>query len=137
MNELRMHPLHEGTGVYATACFLSREKKMDSAELRKFAGQLMDSLLAASMARGAKVIGHIKAYIEHENGFLHANTVGEPDDITVDGRDGGPANRFKLVVNSIIFGLSEEAVKNAAEEGIKEASIRFELKREPAGSVTK
>jgi len=133
MNDLQMHPLHEGTGVYAMACFLSREQQMDSAEIRKFAEWLMYSIAAASIRRGAKVIGHIKAYIEHEHGFLHANTVGEPDDVTVDGRDGGPVRRFKLVVNSIIFGLSEETVKNAAEEGVTEASTRFGLKRESAG----
>jgi hypothetical protein len=137
MNDLRRHPLHEGTGVYAMACFLSRERKMDGAELRKFAKGLMHSLVTASTKRGAKVIGHIKAYIEFEDGFLHANTVGESDDVTVDGRDGGPLHRFKLVVNSIIYGLSEEAVKNAAEEGIKEVSALFGLKREPAGSANK
>lgn len=134
MNDLlRIHPLHEGTSVYAAACFLSREKKMDGAELRRFAEGLMQSLSASSIKRGAKVIGHIKAYIEHQEGFLHAHTVGEPGDITVDGRDGGPVGRFKLVVNSIIFGLPEESVKDAADEAIRETSDLFGLVREPAG----
>ncbi len=133
MNDLRIHTLHEGTSAYATACFLSREKKLDGAELRRFAEWLMRSLSASSIKRGAKVIGHIKAYIEHQEGFLHAHTVGEPGDITVDGRDGGPVGRFKLVVNSIIFGLPEEAVKDAAEEAIRETSALFGLVREPAG----
>ncbi len=133
MNDLPIHPLHEGTSAYATACFLSREKNMDNAELRRFAERLMHSLSASSIKRGAKVIGHIKAYIEHQEGFLHAHTVGEPGDITVDGRDGGPVGRFKLVVNSIIFGLPEEAVKDAAEEAIRETSALFGLVPEPAG----
>ncbi len=134
MNDLlRIHPLHEGTSAYATACFLSREKKMDGAELRRFAEGLMQSLSASSNKRGAKVIGHIKAYIEHQEGFLHAHTVGEPGDVTIDGRDGGPVGRFKLVVNSIIFGLPEEAVKDAAEEAIRETSAHFGLVRESAG----
>lgn len=134
MNDLlRIHPLHEGTSAYATACFLSREKKMDGAELRRFAEGLMQSLSASSIKRGAKVIGHIKAYIEHQEGFLHAHTLGEPGDITVEGRDGGPVGRFKLVVNSIIFGLPEESVKDAADEAIRETSALFGLVREPAG----
>lgn len=133
MNDLRMHPLHAGTSAYATTCFLSREKKMDGGELRAFAKSLMHSLSDSSISRGAKVIGHIKAYIEHQEGFLHAHTVGEPGDITVDGRDGGPIGRFKLVVNSIIFGLPEEAVKDAADEAIRETSAFFGLVREPAG----
>jgi hypothetical protein len=137
MNDLlRVHPLHEGTSVYAAACFLSREEKMDGAELRRFAETLMQSLLASSIRRGAKVIGHIKAYIEHREGFLHAHTVGEPGDITIDGRDGGPVGRFKLVVNSIIFGLPEEAVKDAADEAIRETSARFGLIQELVGLST-
>jgi hypothetical protein len=105
---------------------------MDGAELRRFAEWLMHSLSTSSIKRGAKVIGHIKAYLEHQEGFLHAHTVGEPGDITVDGRDGGPVGRFKLVVNSIIFGLPEAAVKDAADEAIRETSALFGLKREPA-----
>jgi len=133
MNDLRIHPLHEGTSAYATAWFLSREKNMDGAELRRYAELLMQSLSASSIKRGAKVIGHIKAYIEHRDGFLHAHTVGESGDITVDGRDGGPVGRFKLVVNSIIFGLPEQTVKEAAEEAIRETSDLFGLVRESAG----
>lgn len=133
MNNLQIHPLHEGTCAYATAWFLSKEEKMDSTELRKYAETLMQSLSASSIKRGAKVIGHIKAYLDHPEGFLHAHTVGEQGDITVDGRDGGPVSRFKLVVNSIIFGIPEEAVKDAAEEAIRETSARFGLAQEPAG----
>ena len=132
MNDFRIHPLHEGTSAYAVACILSRGDTMDSAELRRFAESLMRSLSASSLERGAKVIGHIKAYIEHQEGFLHAHTVGEADDITVDGRDGGPVSRFKLVVNSIIFGLPEKTVKDAADEAIQEAAALFGLMLEPA-----
>jgi len=137
MNDLRIHPLHEGTNAYATACYLSRENSMDSTELRSFAEKLMHTISTYSIKRGAKVIGHIKAYIECQEGFLHANTVGESGDITVEVRDGGPVNRFKLVVNSIIFGLSEEAVKEAADEAIRETSTFFHLVLVPAGLLKK
>jgi hypothetical protein len=64
MNALfRIHPLHEGTSAYATACFLSREKNIDGAELRRFAEGLMQAS-RPPRRRGAKVIGHIKAYID-------------------------------------------------------------------------
>jgi hypothetical protein len=125
MNDLlRIHPLHEGTSAYATACFLSREKKMNGAELRRFAEELMRYLLASSIKRGAKVIGHIKAYIEHREGFLHAHTVGEP------------VGRFKLVVNSIIFGIPEELVKDATDEAIRKTAALFNLVQEPVGLST-
>lgn len=132
MNRLRAHPLHEDIQAYAAACFLTREKKADGAELRRFAARLMHALAASSMRRGAKVIGHIKAYLEHETGFLHAHTVGEADDVTVDGRDGDPAGRFRLVVNSVIYGLPEQSVKDAAEEAIQETASLFGFEREPA-----
>jgi len=135
MNGPGLHPLHEGTSAYATACFVTRDKKIDNAELRRFAEQLMRSLATFSINRGAKVIGHIKAYLEHQEGFLHAHTVGETGDITVDGRDGGPIDRFKLVVNSIIFGLREEAVKEAADEAIRVTTAGFGMTREPAGTA--
>ncbi len=101
-------PLHEEIKAYAVSCSLSSEKEIESAELRKFAAELMKSISDACMKRGAKVIGHIKGYLEHDSGFLHANTVGESADVTVNGRDGDPVRRFRLVVNSVIYGLAAE-----------------------------
>ena len=128
-------PLHEEIKAYAVSCLLSREKEIGSAELRKFAAELMKSISGACMKRGAKVIGHIKAYIEHEAGFLHANTVGESADITVNGRDGSPVTRFTLVVNSIVYALPEETIKDATLSAIEETSSAFGLKRAIAGQA--
>lgn len=122
-------PLHEDIKAYAVDCSLSREKEIGGAELRKFAAELMKSISSACMKQGAKVIGHIKAYIEHESGFLHANTVGETADVTVNGRDGNPVTSFTLVVNSIIYGLPEEMIKDATLGAIEETSSAFGLKR--------
>lgn len=122
-------PLHEDIKAYAVSYSLSREKEINSAELRKFAGELMKSISDACMRQGAKVIGHIKAYIEHDSGFLHANTVGESADVTVNGRDGDLVTRFTLVVNSIVYGLPEELIKNATEKAIEEIASAFELER--------
>ncbi len=122
-------PLHEDVKAYAVSYSLSREKEIESTELRKFAAELMKSISGACMKRGAKVIGHIKAYIEHDSGFLHANTVGESADVTVNGRDGEPISRFTLVVNSIVYGLPEETIKDATVSAIEETSSAFGLKK--------
>lgn len=120
-----INPLNDDIKAYAAAYLLTRETAADSDELRKFAAELMSSLSDSYIRQGAKVIGHIKAYIEHETGFLHANTVGEAEDITVNGRDGKPTQKFKLVLNSIIYGIGRETVKDAAEEAVQKISSEF------------
>jgi hypothetical protein len=107
-------------------------KKAITAEaLRKFAAELMITVAQSCIDSGAKDIGHIKAFIEHDNGFLHANTVGDPADVTVEGRDGEPINHFKLVVNSVIYGLSKEAVKDTTERSLKNVLAKFGMKKKP------
>jgi hypothetical protein len=122
------NPLHQEVSACAFAYCASREEKIDAAELRKFGSELMVAVSQACMGRGAKVIGHIKAYIEHQTGFLHANTVGEPSDITVDGRDGEPTNHITLVVNSIVYGFPEESLKETTKEAIEAVFDRFSMK---------
>lgn len=121
-------PLHEDVKAYAVSYSLSRETEIESTELRRFAADLMKSISDACIKGGAKVIGHIKAYIEHASGFLHANTVGESADVTVNGRDGDPVNSFTLVVNSIVYGLPEELIKDATVRAIEETSSAFGLR---------
>ncbi len=121
-------PLHEDIKAYSVSFELSRDKEVDSWELREFAAELMRSVSGACITRGAKVIGHIKAYIEHGSGFLHANTVGKSGDVTVDGRDGDPVGRFTLVVNSIVYALTETLVRDATVMAIEETSSAFGLK---------
>ncbi len=128
-------PLHEDVRAYAASYSLSREKDIGDGELRKFAAELMTSISAACMKKGAKVIGHIKAYIEHDTGFLHANTVGESADVTVSGRGGDPVTRFTLVVNSIVYGLPDDLIRSATEEGIEETSSAFKLERTRVGQA--
>lgn len=124
--------MHGDIKAYAVACRLSRGKKVNSGELRDFAKELMDAISASCVRQDAKVMGHIKAYLVYETGFLHAHTLGEPGDVTVDGRDGDPANHFKLVINSVVYGLSEEAVKEATESALKNLHSKFGFLREPS-----
>lgn len=126
---IETNPLHEDIKAYAVACQLSREEKISSGELRDFAKELMNAISASCVRQGAKVVGHIKAYLVHEAGFLHAHTLGEPGDVTIDGRDGDPAHHFKLVINSVVYGLSEEAVKEATESALKSLISEFRFQR--------
>jgi hypothetical protein len=90
----------------------------------------MNDISAACFKSGAKDIGHVKAYIEHETGFLYADTVGDPSDVTVNGRDGEHLTHFTVTVNSVIYGLSEAVVKEATEESLSSLLLTFRLVRE-------
>jgi hypothetical protein len=83
------------------------------------------------MNQGAKVIGHVKTYLEYESGFLHANTVGETGDVTVNGRDGNPVNHVRLVVNAIVYGITSEVLKEATEGALAELFLKYGFTRKP------
>ncbi|MCL4492402.1 MAG: hypothetical protein M1510_11000 [Nitrospirae bacterium] len=124
-----INPAHEDINSYAITCTVSRERDVGPGELRAFSAGLMAAIAKECFARGAKDIGHIKAYAEHAGGFLYADTLGTPADVTVEGRDGDPAARFTLVINSVIYGLSAEAVKDATEAALKDQLLKFGLVR--------
>jgi hypothetical protein len=124
-------PLHEGINSYGLGCLVTAKKTIAAEALRKFAAELMIAVAQSCIDSGAKDIGHIKAFIEHDNGFLHANTVGDPADVTVEGRDGEPINHFNLVINSVIYGLGKEAVKDTTERSLKNVLAKFGMKKKP------
>ena len=124
------NPLHEEIQSYSLTATLSRERAIDPPELRKFAADLMASVSAACFRYGAKDVGHIKAHIEHESGFLSADTLGDPADVMVEGRDGDPVRSFRIIVNSVIFGLAGERIGRATEESLEAVSLKFGLEKE-------
>ncbi len=122
-------PAHEEINSYGLSCSAARKKAINYEELRSFAAELMTTISQSLLRCGAKDIGHIKAYIEHDNGFLHADTLGDPADVTVKGRDGEPINHFKLVVNSVIYGVGKEAVIEATERSVKSVLLKYRFEK--------
>lgn len=104
---------------------------LDAAELRCLARDAVQAVAAACDAAGAKDVSHVKLYLEHSSGFLHANAVSGNPEITVAGRDGRTAKRFRMVLNAVIYGLSEQAIRTAAEQALEAVEIRYGLTREP------
>lgn len=125
------NPLHIEINAYSVNTIMSSKTPMDNRELRKFSARLMSEISDACMKAGARDIGHIKAYIEHETGFLFADTLGDPSDVTVEGKSGRPARSFKVVINSVVYGLGEKEIKKATEEALERISAVFELQRSP------
>lgn len=127
---IKENPDHGEIHGYGIACLAKRRTPIPTAELRSFAASLMKAVASGCLARGAKDIGHVKAYIEHDNGFLIADTVGDPGDVTIEGRDGKAATTFRIVLNSVVFGLSREAVAHATDDALKHVSDEYGLRLE-------
>lgn len=124
------NPAHEDINSYAVSCSLSRKAPMPAEDLRRFAHKLMKTLSAACRAKGAKDIGHIKAYIEHAGGFLTVDIVGDPAAaVVVEGRDGDLAGHFRLVLNAVAFGISKSDLKAATDEALADVISAFALVR--------
>ncbi|RJQ42494.1 MAG: hypothetical protein C4538_13325 [Nitrospiraceae bacterium] len=116
------NPLHAEINAYSCAVILSSENLIHDADLRKYAAKLMTSISDECMKRGARDVGHIKAYIEYDTGFLFADTLGDPSDVTIEGRSGSPSYSFRIVINSVIYGLDEDGIKNATEGALQKVS---------------
>lgn len=121
------NPAHGQIHGYGVACLLSRRTPVPTAELRSFASSLMKAVSSGCIAQGAKDIGHIKAYIEHDNGFLIADTVGDPGDLTIEGKEGKAATSFRIVVNSVVLGLTREVVGRVTDDALKDVSEQYGL----------
>jgi hypothetical protein len=128
----RRNPAHDGINSHGMLCFVTSEKPLSADELRRFASELMAAIASACVDAGAKDVSHVKAFIEHGSGFLHADIVGDPEVVKVEGRDGEPTEKFKLVVNSVIYGLSAYAVKEVTESAINKTVGMFGLVRTSA-----
>jgi len=124
--------IHDEINSHGLLCFVTAAKPVSADELRRFAAELMTAIALACITAGAKDVSHVKAYIEHDSGFLHADTVSNPDNVKVEGRDGKPAESFRLVVNSVIYGLSANAVKDVTESAINKTIGMFGLVRTSA-----
>jgi len=123
------NPVHDDINSHGMRCYVTAAKPVYADELRRFAAELMKAIASACIAAGAKDVSHVKAFIEYDAGFLHADTVGDPNDVKVEGRDGKPTENFRLVVNSIIYGLSADAVKQVTESAVDNTIGMFDLVR--------
>jgi len=121
----KINPVHEEIQSYGVTRSFSGKRTITPDEFRKFAAELMASITESCLKKGAKEIGHIKAHLDYESGFLSADTLGSPEDVTVEGRDGDPAKELTVVINSVIYGLTKEAVRTATEESLEAVSAEF------------
>lgn len=125
------NPLHIEINAYSVASVMTSETLMHDAGLKKFAAKLMTAISEACKKYGARDVGHIKAYIEHETGFLFVDTLGDPSDVTIEGRSGAPTSSFRIVINSVIYGLDVDGIKKATDGALKSVSERFGIESTP------
>jgi len=123
------NPLHGDINSYGMRCSVSAPRPVAAVELRRFAAALMTSIASACIAAGAKDVSHVKGFLEHASGFLHADVVGDPGAPKVEGRDGGTVDTFALAVNAVIYGLSADAVGRCTEAAVDDTVHRFGFAR--------
>ena len=126
------NPVHGDINSHGMDCIVTVVDLVGADELRRFAVELMSAIASACVVAGAKDVSHVKAFIEHATGFLHADTVGNPHDVKVEGRDGQPAGTFRLVVNTVVYGLSADAVKKITESSVSDTIGMFGFMRTSA-----
>jgi hypothetical protein len=126
------NPAHRDINSYGEERVFSSPEGIDPSELRFFARDAVRLVASGCEAAGAKDISHVKAFIEHPTGFLHADTVGDNGEITVSGRDGKKTRRFRLVMNAVIYGLAEQSIRTAADQALEAVQAQYGLTREPA-----
>lgn len=127
-----VNPLHGDINSHGMRCAVTAAAPVAARELRAFAAELVREIAGACVATGAKDVSHVKAIMEHDSGFLHAHVVGDPDSALVEGRDGRPTGRFRLVVNAVVYGLSVAAVRECTETAVDRTLDRFGYARAAA-----
>jgi len=125
-------PLHGDINSYGMHCSVTAAAPVGADEMRTFAAALMTAIASACIAAGAKDVSHVKGFLEHASGFLHADVVGDPAAARVEGRDGSPADAFRLAVNAVIYGLSADAVRESTEAAVDQTVGRFGYARASA-----
>ncbi|HUJ18183.1 MAG TPA: hypothetical protein VL197_09365 [Nitrospirota bacterium] len=126
------NPAHQDINSHSLERVFSSPEGLDPAELRSLACDAVHLTASGCEAAGAKDVSHVKAFIEHSSGFLHADTVGGNGEIMVAGRDGNKTKRFRLVMNAVIYGLSEESIRKASEQAIEAVQVQYGLNRDQA-----
>ena len=125
------NPAHEDITSHTLDQVLFSAEGLDRDELRSLASDLVRTTASACESAGAKDVSHVKLFLEHSSGFLHANAVSGNPEITVSGRDGSAAKQFHIVLNAVIFGLAEASVRKAAEQAMEAVVVQYGLTREP------
>ncbi len=111
-----------GMSGYGVAVQLHRDEVMNEAYVRALAEEVMLDIAHKCEARGAKYIGHIKCHVRTQYGTVKADTLGHAEGAYSAGEVTAPVNELYMAVNSILFGLPEEQVKQATLDGIHEVA---------------
>ncbi len=124
------NPAHGDISSHSLDCILSSPEGIGAEDLRSFARDLVRAVATGCEAAGAKDVSHVKLFIEHSSGFLHASAVSGNAVISVAGRDGTAARQFRLVLNAVIFGLPVERIRAEAERALEILKRQYALQRD-------
>lgn len=121
---------HADISCYAVDRVLISREGLDPQKLRNLARDTARAVAMQCEAAGAKDVSHVKLYLEHASGFIHASVVSDNPVVTVAGRDGKTENRFRMVLNAVIYGLAEQAIRTATEQALEAVQVQYGLTQE-------
>ncbi len=123
---------HEGINSYGMSHKVTMAKEVDPVELRNFIQDLLLTLSQTLIDNGVIDIGHVKAHIEAEGQYYYGSVVGEGAEATVNGQDGEPVGKMVVTVNSVVFGIEKEKVKELTESSLDQVLDKFNYTKELA-----
>jgi len=112
-------PLHHRFESCSAVVSLERDEPLGAEGMKDLARNLMGAVTEKVMEAGALDVGHVKAVLESGGCFLYANTVGDPQDVTVRSNEGASSREIKLTLNIVALGLEAEKIRNAADEALE------------------
>lgn len=116
-----------GVSGYGVSLKLSRKAPMNQAAVRDMAESMMLSIAARCAELGVRAIGHIKSFVRTEAGTVKADTIGIAHGVYSEGQIAHAVKVLHMVVNTVVMGIPEPAVKAASLEGIHQVADRCGL----------
>jgi len=116
---------HDGINGYGTVVDVNTGKAQNIDTYERYALELMKAVSARCVNAGAVDIGHIKAYLEGDRLFVYASAVGDAPDITIKSEGDGSPMAVSLTINSVVYGIDKDALKNATDDALDEVAGVF------------
>ncbi len=118
-------------GGYGGEFQIQFKRAVEPSEIKLITVEMIEAITDGLMRKGAKGIGHIKAYIRGTNGYLRTDSLGSRYGIHIDGSLSKPEDSVRLVINTIALGIKKEEVARVTKESIRSLAQKYDFSTTP------